>query len=483
MYGLPGIAALVLGLLLAGGAQADQWQRPDALAGRWYAAGATALARAVDGYMAPAGRPLPSGQVMALVTPHAGHAYSGQVAGAAWGLAGQINPAPRVVVLVGPSHHFPLEKPSVWPQGSYACPLGPLPVDPKLAARVDKALGGHFVRQAHLAEHCLEVQVPFIRRALPQASLVPVLIGRLTPDQAQRLGRALAKAVAGQPVLLVASTDLSHFHSQARARELDARVAALVSACDPQGLMAGAAQGKLEACGLGALALVLHAARELGATRGLVLDQATSARATGDTTRVVGYLAAALLGPDPAQGSSTESGLDSAQCQRLRRLAQAAVIAAVRHRDPPPAPEDDPALNRPLGVFVTLKSQGRLRGCLGYLTGTTPLARAVVRMAQAAALQDPRFHPVRAEELPDLELEISVLSPLKPVDPGQVQVGRDGLLIEGGGRQGVLLPQVPLEQGWNREQYLTGLCRKAGMVPDCWRQPRVRLYRFSAQVF
>jgi AmmeMemoRadiSam system protein A len=210
----------------------------------------------------------------------------------------------------------------------------------------------------------------------------------------------------------------------------------------------------------------------------------------------VGYLAAALVAEDrsapisPAQTAppssaspSPAAGLDQARQARLRELAARAVAAAVKGEPAPAPPQDDPELSRPAGVFVTLKRGEDLRGCIGTVLPRLPLGRAVVEMAAAAALKDPRFSPVRPEELAGLSLELSVLTPMTPCAPEEVRVGVDGLMIEARGRAGLLLPQVPGEFGWDREQYLDNLCRKAGLPPGAWREPGARLLRFQAQVF
>ncbi len=464
--------------------------RPAVMAGTWYPGAAKELGAEVDRLLAAAPTPPLRGRVLALVVPHAGHVYSGGVAAAAWAQAARLRPRPPVVILVGPSHHFALKRPSIWPDGSYACPLGPVPVDQELAAQLAKAIPAGFQRRAHLEEHSLEVQIPFLRRALPNARLVAVLTGRPDPAAAARLGSALAAAARRSGALLVASSDLSHFHDVATARTLDDRVAGAVRRLDPDRLWELALAGKAEACGLQAVMAVMHAARELGADRGEILARADSSEVTGDEKRVVGYLAAALMGgagpaaaTAPAGEPQQPMGLGKAQRRALIDLARRSVEAAVRGKTPPSPPAGDAALDRPAACFVTLKRGGRLRGCIGTIRADRPLAQAVIDMARAAALDDPRFAPVSVDELGGLSLEISVLTPPEPCRPDQVRVGRDGLILRLGRRGGLLLPQVPVELGWDRARFLEGMCQKAGLPPGSWRDPHARLWRFSAVVF
>jgi AmmeMemoRadiSam system protein A len=165
-------------------------------------------------------------------------------------------------------------------------------------------------------------------------------------------------------------------------------------------------------------------------------------------------------------------------------LARSTLAAALTGRPLPSPPVPEGPLTEPRGAFVTLKKNGALRGCIGYVVGHEPLWKAVQENAVNAALRDPRFPPVTAEELPGLEIEISALTPLvKVTDPAEIVVGRDGLMMERGPARGLLLPQVPVEYGWDRGAFLDQTCRKAGMEPGCWRDPRTRIWRFEAEVF
>ena len=165
----------------------------------------------------------------------------------------------------------------------------------------------------------------------------------------------------------------------------------------------------------------------------------------------------------------------------LVRLRIAARLAGRKANLPEPPSE---LLREPHGAFVTLTLRGRLRGCIGHIVGDAPLFETIGEMAQAAAFGDPRFPPLSREEFEQVAVEISVLSPLTPCpDPALVTVGRHGLLVRRGGRSGLLLPQVPVEWGWDRETFLDQTCRKAGMEPGCWRDPATTLFWFEAEVF
>jgi len=176
--------------------------------------------------------------------------------------------------------------------------------------------------------------------------------------------------------------------------------------------------------------------------------------------------------------------LDDAARAKLREVAATAVRAAA-HGEKPSIPSDDmPALDAPCGAFVTLKIAGRLRGCIGTIHARNPARETVSEMAESAARRDPRFSPLGPDEVDDVSIEISLLTPLERIDdPAAVEVGRHGLYVVQGRWTGLLLPQVPGEYGWDREEFLAKTCTKAGLPEDAWRDPDTEIYRFEAEIF
>lgn len=176
--------------------------------------------------------------------------------------------------------------------------------------------------------------------------------------------------------------------------------------------------------------------------------------------------------------------LTKEQKRFLLTLAKKSVESAVRREESEPLHTDDPVLTEPRGVFVTLKKNGELRGCIGYVIPIKPLYIAVWDVAREAALNDPRFQAVREDELKSLSYEISVLSALQRVHSiDEIKIGRDGLLMKKAFYSGLLLPQVPIEEGWNLTEFLAYTCMKAGLPADCYKDPLVEIYRFEAEVF
>jgi MEMO1 family protein len=266
--------------------------RPPAVAGAWYPGSASALAAAVAGYLDSASCDV-TGDVVALVAPHAGLMYSGPVAAYAYGLLR--GRRFDVIVLVGPSHVVDFDGVAVYGSGGFSTPLGIAEIDSDTArAIVSSSPVAREQATPHAREHSLEMQLPFIRYLAPESRIVPALMGEQSVETATSFGDGLGVALRGRRALLVASTDLSHFHDAAAAARLDSVIVDLVNRFDTVGLERALEQRPDHACGGGPLLAVMRAARSLGARDGLVLRYADSGDVSGDKTAVVGYLAAAL---------------------------------------------------------------------------------------------------------------------------------------------------------------------------------------------
>jgi AmmeMemoRadiSam system protein B/AmmeMemoRadiSam system protein A len=481
--------------------------RKPLIAGSWYPGNPEDLTADIDRYLRAADVTPIEGDVVALISPHAGYIYSGGVAAHAYAYLSGL--AYDTVIVVAPSHRFGFRGASIFGGDGYETPLGIVPVDREIAdALTDPGQGFAYEPRAHAAEHSLEIQVPFLQRTLGRFSIVPIIMG----DQSEMRVRLLAARIADvvrlrspeKRVLLVASTDLSHHHEYDRAVALDSVILDRVGAFDPEGLLMALDRRECEACGGGPMATVMMAARELGAGRATVVEYANSGDVTGDRREVVGYMAAVLTregsasegdaasdggsagaSSEPSGGGPTPyEGLTDEERRELLTLARASIEAALGVGKPPESRLRSQALDTECGAFVTLHKGGRLRGCIGYIRAAKPLRQTVAEMAVQAALHDPRFPAVEASEVPDLDIEISVLSPLETVDDAStIEVGKHGLIVQDAGHSGLLLPQVATEQGWDRETFLDHTCLKAGLPLGSWRREGVTILRFTAEVF
>jgi MEMO1 family protein len=272
--------------------------RPSPIAGRWYSGDPRELSQTIDSYLEAAQNPTLDGSVTALIVPHAGHPYSGPVA--AYAFKTVVGLKFDLVAVVSPMHQYHPSPLLTSAHQAYATPLGIVPINGDAVAEVNAALeaglGFGLSPVAYDGEHSLEIELPFLQRVLSGPfELLPIMMRDQSPMAAQGVGQALAKTLAGRSALLVASSDLSHFNPQQMAARFDAAILEQVANFSPDGLFAVEAQGKGFACGLAAMAAVLWAARDLGATRAQVLHYATSGDVIKDFSSVVGYGAAVVL--------------------------------------------------------------------------------------------------------------------------------------------------------------------------------------------
>jgi len=465
--------------------------REPALAGSWYPGDPQILSRDVKRYLENAKKEKVEVQIIALVSPHAGYIYSGQVAAYAYKLLEGMNF--DSVIVVGPSHRFPFKGASVWAQGGFRTPLGVVPVDAELSKKLmEKRKEIQFIPEAHAQENSLELQIPFLQSVLKSFKLVPIT---MEPDWSwetcQYLASAIAETVKGKKVLLVASTDLSHIYTYKIAVELDRIVLNDIDRFDIEGLNRDLKSNRAEACGGGPVVTIMLAAKALGANKGRVLKYLNSGDVTGGRSNVVGYAAGVFYKAAGGKEKMKEEkkvgvdlGLTEEEKKTLHHIAKTVIENKARGTALPEFKIESPILKENRGAFVTLQKRGQLRGCIGYIEGHGPLHNTIKEMAEAAAFRDPRFSPVKEKELPELDIEISVLTPLKRIrDVNEIQVGTHGIYIKKGWSSGLLLPQVATEYGWDRQTFLEHTCQKAGLPSTAWKEKDAEIYIFSADIF
>jgi AmmeMemoRadiSam system protein B/AmmeMemoRadiSam system protein A len=469
------------------------------VAGRFYPASASALKQAVRKFMEDA-VPVQVKNPLAIVVPHAGYVFSGQIA--ADGFRQAADHSYDVVVILGTNHTSgSFRKISVYPGDGFSTSLGTAMID-KEAVEALLAADPECVpdKSLHQQEHSIEVQLPFIQILFPDARIVPAVIGSPDIGLCRRFGKALAGVLKNRRALIVASADLSHYPHADAAEDVDDKTLAAMEKLDPA-LLQKVTQTQMNrgipnlhtcCCGEAAVMAAMSAAKAMGATGGKVIRYAHSGNVqVGERDRVVGYGAVVYHG-DPGNASANESGpptaasgapLTGADKRALLTLVRETLARKLSRQPVPMAQGLSPGAQQKRGVFVTLKKRGGLRGCIGRMIPDKPLHELVGAVALQSALEDPRFRPVTLEELQDLEIEISVLTPMAPIpNADHIIVGRDGVLIRKGGRSAVFLPQVAPEQGWGRDEMLEHLCRKAGLLPGSWKEGS-ELLTFQAIVF
>jgi AmmeMemoRadiSam system protein B/AmmeMemoRadiSam system protein A len=460
------IAMTAVAVLLAACSVAPK--EPD-FAGKFYPANRQDLRETVEGYLERAQKANPPGDLVALIAPHAGYEYSGHVAAAAYSHVGDV----RTVVIIASSHSHSFSGASVWTEGSFRTPLGRVGIDRKVArALMNPTVGVDYMPEYFRNEHAIEVHLPFLQRKLGRFRLVPVLVGRPTTDLYAYLAETLTGLMADDPdILLVASTDLSHYHDYDTAVRMDRDAIRAIETLHGPVLEERLRAGKVEMCGEPAVLLAMEVARRRGANTSVLYRYANSGDVTGNRDKVVGYAAMGIY-RSPLQRSDKEE---------LLAIARKSIIERVQFGKAADVFSDNPRLHAHGAAFVTITRNGRLRGCLGHVEARMPLITSVQMNAVAASSYDQRFPPLRPEELEDMVVEVSVLSPLTPIkDVDRLEVGRHGLFIVKKGQTGLLLPQVAVAEGWDRRTFLEQVAVKAGMEPDAWRD--ADLYTFEAQV-
>jgi len=465
--------------------------REPAVAGAFYPDKPDVLSRDVKKYLENSKKEKIEGDIVALISPHAGYMYSGQVAAYAYKLVE--GRAFDSVVVVAPSHRVLFKGASLYNRGGYRTPLGIVPIDTELSKKMmERRKEIQFLPEAHSQEHSLEVQIPFLQVVLKTFNLIPIVMEPYWSwETCQSVASAIAETVKGKRVLLVASTDLSHFYTYNIAVELDKIFLNHIERFDVEGLNRDLKNNRTEACGGGPVVTIMLAAKMLGANHGKVLKYANSGDVTGDRSRVVGYAAAVFYKTAGGKEKMKEEkkvgvdlGLNEEEKKTLHQIAKTVIENKAKGKAVPDFKVESPTLKENRGAFVTIHKRGQLRGCIGYIEGQGPLHKTIERMAEAAAFKDPRFTPVKENELPELELEISVLTPLKRItDVNEIQVGKHGIYIVKGMWAGLLLPQVATEYGWDRQTFLEHTCQKANLPSNAWKEKDTEIYIFSADIF
>ena len=448
--------------------------RPAAVAGTFYPAQPDALRSGIVRWLSeatPAQGACDASAPKLLVVPHAGHVYSGPVAAHAYALLAPWRERISRVVLLGPTHRVPVRGLAAPTVAAFDTPLGPVAVDGAAIAALAGLPQVAANDLAHAHEHSLEVQLPFLQAVLARFSVVPLAVGRAS---ASEVAEVLERLWGGGETLFVISSDLSHYLSYAQARAVDSATVERILALD-------ASLDHEQACGATPLNGALRLARARGLTPRL-LDLRNSGDTAGDRARVVGYGAIGFWvdARDRASRDDTaaefgghaavrDAALGPALLSRARN-AIAGVLGLPQAVEP-----SHPSLARPGATFVTLRRDGRLRGCIGRLeAGEHSLDEDVRRNARRAAFEDPRFAPLAAAEWEGLSVGVSLLGPLEPI-PARTEDDalrllrprEDGVVLDWRGRRATFLPQVWAQMA-DASEFLSALKHKAGLPAGFW---------------
>lgn len=439
--------------------------RRAAVAGRFYPSSPEKLQASVNTYVDQAPY-MDLQEIHGLVCPHAGYIYSGLTAGYSYK---QLNDQYDTVILIGPTHYVRFSGASIPDCTHYETPLGLVKVSEKVNDLKEESVFTT-VPEVHTQEHCLEVQLPFLQSVLTDFEIIPIILGSVDPE-------AVASALSpyiDEKTLVVASSDLSHYHPYEEACELDRICTESVPALDFEKVHS------CDACGIRAIVTLMYLAEEKG-WQGKLLDYRNSGDTAGDKDRVVGYMAVAFFGSENYLNEEEQQFLLGLARQTLEQYLQDGTVPEV----------DESQLSERLkenrACFVTLNKHGMLRGCIGNLTPENQLYKAVIENAINAAVRDPRFNPVMYEELSEIDIEISVLTPSQQISYEDAEdllkkIEGKGVTIGAGFHRATYLPQV-WDQLPDPEEFISNLCRKAGLSSDFWREGTLEVHVYTAQVF
>jgi MEMO1 family protein len=466
----------------------DRIDRKPAAAGRFYPSDSAELRATLRNLFAEA-KPPSSAHVIGIVSPHAGYVFSGRVAASGYN---QVDPEKMYdnVFIIASSHQVSFEGASVYNRGDYVTPLGKVKVNIDLANNLlhqNPVLT--FNPEADRTEHSLEVQVPFLQYHLKKDfKLVPIVIGTQSEEICGKIAKAL-KPYFNDRNLFVFSTDFSHYPPYADARSSDQATCDAILTGSPEVLMKVLKDYRdkkipnlvTNLCGWTSILVMLDLIGhdpEIKITPVQYMNSGDSKY--GDKEQVVGYWSLSLARQNMKKNEPSLFEFTNDEKTRLLKIARTTIESYIRARR---IPDDDSSsyndkLKVHAGAFVTLKEDGALRGCIGRFSSDIPLYRLISEMAIASATEDTRFEPVKLNEIDALEIEISVLSPMKKISsPDEIILGKHGIYIKKGYSSGTFLPQVAAETGWSLEEFLGHCARdKTGIGWDGWKNADIFIY-------
>jgi len=399
-------------------------------------------------------------EVIGLVSPHAGYIYSGPVAGR---VISRIK-FKDTFIIIGPNHTGRGKPLSIMTEGTWKTPLGEIEIDSELAEQI-LATSSHLAEdyQAHQYEHSIEVQIPFLQYFKSDIKLVPIVLARTTGAIYKEIGREIAQAIKelNKGVVIIASSDMTHYEPQASAQRKDTQAIEAILNLDEDELLRRIDKLNISMCGYAPVASLISAAKQLGATGAELVRYQTSGDTTGDYSSVVGYAGIIITGMSP-----------------LTRLAKETVETYISEGKALSSPvELTPEMGEKAGVFVSIHKLDELRGCIGTFEPTKDnVAEEIIANAVSSATRDPRFPPIALSELKDLEYSVDVLTKPEPIESKeQLDPRKYGVIVECGFRKGLLLPDL---EGVDTVDCQIDICRqKAGIAPD---EP-IKLYRFEVR--
>ncbi len=459
--------------------------RMPAVAGTFYPASTIALKNQISNLFERVPK-VPLAGVAALIVPHAGYVFSGEVAASAYS---KLNRKARYknIFIIGRSHRKHFEGVSIFPKGHYITPAGEVKINDETTSELLEKYGFiYYDEEADRTEHSLEVQLPFLQYWLyNDFQIVPLIVGSDLPSICEKLAGALIPWFNSDN-LFVISTDFSHYPTYETAIKTEAETADAIIANDYNKMRDCCNRNKQSLnnnlltglCGAAAVQTLLHLTKNnTDISFEKIAYKNSGDVPEGDKNRVVGYWAIAVNRIDK------DLSITAADAHALLKLARESITSYLTHRkNESTGSESSGIMNEHFGAFVTLKIEGKLRGCIGQFEPSVSLYQTITEMAIATATRDSRFKPIATSELDQIEIEISILTPRKKISSAdQIQLGKHGIYVRKGLKSGTFLPQVASENNWTKEEFLGHCARdKAGIGWDGWKT--AELYTYEAFV-
>jgi MEMO1 family protein len=474
----------------------DSIHKP-AFAGQFYSDDPVILKNQINAFLNNA-VPQKVDSALAIIVPHAGYIYSGQIDIDGYNQIKQNKY--DLIVILGTNHTTEgLTGISLYPKGGFSTPIGVAEIDNEVA---EKLLKADKDVTANLSifdkEHSVEIQVPFIKYFFPDAKILPLIVAEPDIEMCKKFAKALVSSIENKKVLVVASSDFSHYPSFDNAIKIDNNTLKTIAGLNPDKIVK-VMEDQLEesvpqlltcACGEAPILAAVSFANEVGAKSASIISYSNSGyNPIGTSAKVVGYGAVIISKGNPILLKDVDSLvannsyiLTQSDKESLLKYARETLGQYFESQTVPLPRNMNAMLKIKRGAFVTLNKNKQLRGCIGHMSEDTPLCTNVGAMALQAAFNDTRFSPLTKEELSQIEIEISVLTPFTKVGSAEkITLGRDGVIVKKGNKQAVFLPQVATETGWSKETFLDQLCYKAGLNAGDWKD--AELYTFQADVF
>lgn len=472
--------------------QNKQTDREPIAAGRFYPADKETLTNDISKLFTYCPKTPGKLMVRAIISPHAGYIFSGKIAAGSYSTIDK-NITYKNIFLIGSSHVMGFDGASIYTKGDFITPMGKVIVNKEIANKLIKENKVFdFPVNAHLREHSLEVQLPFIQYYFTgKPMIVPIIIGTDNILTINKIAKAL-KPWFNDENLFIISSDFSHYPSYEEANETDKLTAMAIVSGDPKRFLntlkensekkiAGLATSM---CGWSSGLTLLYLTEDNDQLEYRLIDYCNSGDSPyGNKDEVVGYNAIALFEKESKTGikkTSDEVSFTVKEAEMLFKIARNSIHSILYDEkiiniDQTTVPE---ILKKQMGAFVTLKLNGSLRGCIGRFVSSDPLYDVVRASAKSSAFEDPRFKPLSKEEFDKIEMEITVLGPLKKINNiNEIILGKHGIFIKKDSRSGTMLPQVATENGWTVEQFLGYTSRdKAGLGWDGWKDAEIFIY-------